>query len=103
MTTKELFSREHDIPLPKVQKLVKLAKRYFDANEKYSNGDDHPHGKSKSECSRLWGEEVDRITKEIYDLMEPHGFTDVVSTGLGPTLIKGQRYVEIPYDSNEER
>lgn len=94
------FAAEWQMPEDSVDTLVWLAKQAGKANEHYSNGD--PHSKStdptdKNENARLWSDEVDGFTKRIRNLTELYGFTDVVYTGLGPTLKRGEKFVEVPY------
>ena len=45
---------------------------------------------------------MDDLTAQIAALVKPYGFTGVEYTGLGPTLKRGEQYVEIPYDDNDE-
>lgn len=35
--------------------------------------------------------------RDIAGLVKPYGFTEVVFTGLGPTLKRGEIFVEVPY------
>jgi hypothetical protein len=95
----ERFAEEYDMPARDVAKLVELAKEAFRCNELACNGDPHPLGGrgNKASNSYQWGKDVDRLTERIAALVRPYGFTEVVYTGLGPTLKRGAQYVEVPY------
>lgn len=100
MTTQERFAAEHSMPLSDVQRLVMFAKKAFAANEHACNGDPHPsypQASDKAFNSGRWHQIVDDCTASILTLVQGHGFTDVVYTGLGPTLKKGEQFVEVPY------
>lgn len=100
MTAQKRFSEEWGMPESKVIRLVYLSIMYGDYNTKYSNGDRFPGTRvpdDKSVSSHLWGSAVDACSAMILDLVQPYGFTAVVSTGLGPTLKRGDRFVDIPY------
>jgi hypothetical protein len=100
MTNRERFAAEHGMPPDKVQSLVQLATKAGKANEHYSNGDPHPSypdSSDKNFNAQRWGAIVDDCTELIRQLVAPYGFTDVVYTGLGPTLKRGEQFVEVPY------
>lgn len=100
MTAYERFAREHDIPIDKVRKLVKLASQRGNAATYGCNGEPHKLSKDqwdKNENARNWDKEVESFDAKIMELMKPFGFTAVVATGLGPTLMKGEKYIDIPY------
>ena len=100
MTVQERFAAEYGMPRKTVTQLVTLAKLAGKANEHFSNGDEFPgvsFFRDKNENARRWEKEVDRITDLIADLVKPYGFTAVVYTGLGPTLKRGEQFVEVPY------
>ena len=100
ITVQQRFANDWGMPIIEVGRLVKLAKLAGDANEHYSNGDPFPgisFFRDKNENARRWEKEVDRITDLITDLVKPYGFTAVVYTGLGPTLKRGEQFVEVPY------
>jgi hypothetical protein len=100
MTAQERFAEDWKMPLAKVRQLVSFAKRAGDANTHYCNGDPHPsypNASDKNFNAQRWGAIVDDLTKQIADLVKPYGFTEIVYTGLGPTLKRGDRFVEIPY------
>lgn len=99
LTRKQRFAEEYRMPMQSVVKLVRLAKRAGDCNTFSCNGDPFPGDPSgdKNKNCRLWSEEVDKVTVDIANLVRPFGFTSVVYTGLGPTLKRGDSYVEIPY------
>ena len=93
------FARDYQMGEDSVDTLVWLARQAFDANERRVNGDPHPQNKDPDDKNRnaaYWGREVDQFTKRIRNLTECFGFTDVVYTGLGPTLMRGDLFVEIP-------
>ena len=101
MTNKERFAEDYKMPLTQVKQLVSLAKQAGQANEHFCNGDAHPFDPNSSDKnlnSRLWKNTVDRLTEEIAELVAPYGFTDIVFTGLYPTLKRGNEYVQIPLD-----
>jgi hypothetical protein len=94
------FAEEYGIPEHQVAALVGLALRAGKCNERACNGDPHPRAKDrtdKNECKDLWEADVATTTVNIADLVRPYGFTEVVYTGLGPTLKRGAQYVEVPY------
>ena len=100
MTTQERFAEDYKMPLEKVELLVRLSKRAGSANEHHCNGDPHPgssNREDKADNSRLWGNDVDAITGHIARLVQPYGFTEVVYTGLYPTLKRDSQFIEIPY------
>lgn len=102
------FAREHGMPSHEVARLVRLANQAHTCNEHASNGDPYYrekgpgvvgyiHVADKNECARFWSAKLDETTEMIRRLVTPYGFTDVVYTGLGPTLKKGETFVEVPY------
>ncbi len=100
MTVQERFAEDWSMPQDKVREMVALAKRAGDANTHSCNGDPHPsypNASDKNHNSQRWGAIVDDLTRQIAALVAPFGFTEVVYTGLGPTLKRGERFVEIPY------
>jgi hypothetical protein len=100
MTVQERFAADYGMPLELVQKLVRLANRAGLCNEHACNGSPHPFSGDKADKNanaELWNDEVNRITRQIADLVRPYGFTAVEYTGLGPTLKRGEQFVEVPY------
>lgn len=100
MTTQERFANDYGMTLETVRELVTLAKWAGRGNEGECNGDPHadsPDRTDKAANARCWARDVERITGQIERLVTPYGFTAVVYTGLGPTLKRGEVYVEIPY------
>jgi hypothetical protein len=100
MTAKERFAEDWKMPLAEVGQLVKLARDAGKCNEAFSNGDWHSSNANPADKNRnaqLWGAEVDAHTVRILALVKPYGFTAVEYTGLGPTLKRGEQFVEIPY------
>lgn len=100
MTTQERFATEHGMPILTVHMLVERARRAGRANEGASNGDRHRNSddrNDKNANAREWERDLERETEEIRKMVAPYGFTEVVYTGLGPTLKRGEQYVEIPY------
>ncbi len=100
MTVQERFADEFGMTRADVGKLVRLALQAGKAGEHFSNGDAFPgveFFRSKEENSHRWEKEIARITTLIEDLVKPFGFTAVEYTGLGPTLKRGERFVEVPY------
>lgn len=97
---RERFATDYGIPAASVAELVALSLRAGKANEHYSNGDPHPsypNASDKNFNAQRWGAIVDDLTEQIRKLVTPFGFTDVVYTGLGPTLKRGEQFVEVPY------
>lgn len=100
MTVRERFAREHGMTGDEVRRLVRLARMAGERNERFCNGDPHPNSsdpEDKSENSAHWATSMNAVTDAIIELITPHGFTGVEYTGLGPTLKRGERFVEIPY------
>jgi hypothetical protein len=104
----ERFSREYGMPLDQVEQLARLADQAKVCNEHACNGDTImvPSGvpgerflrvTDKNAAAKLWEAKVDETTKLIAALVKPYGFTAVVYTGLGPTLKRGEQFVEVPY------
>lgn len=93
MTVQERFAADHSVDIDRVGVIVRMARECGNLNEHYSNGDPHP----KNRNAELWGNAVDVASAELLRYVERFGFTDVVYTGLGPTLMKGKTFVEIPY------
>lgn len=100
MTVQERFAQDWNMPLLAVQMLVEYARKCFRANVGYCNGDPHRNSddkKDKNANAKEWQRDLGRLTDRLRILVEPYGFTDVAYTGLGPTLMRGTRYVDIPY------
>lgn len=99
MTTVQRFAAEWGMTVKQVNRLVSLANRAMTANEHSCNGDPHPsypNASDKSFNSLRWEAIVGDLTAEIGKLVHAHGFTEVVFTGLRPTLKRGDMFVEIP-------
>jgi len=92
------FGYEYGIPRHVVRELIHMANNAAYANERSCNGDRHPGepGADKNRNSELWGISCDVWTSGILRTMQPYGFTDVVFTGLRPTLKRNEQFVEIP-------
>jgi hypothetical protein len=94
------FAREHGMTTSEVSVLVQLARFAAEANEHACNGDPHPsypNASDKAFNAQRWGAIVDDRTRQIVELVKPYGFTAVEYTGIGPSLKRGDRWVEIPY------
>jgi hypothetical protein len=94
------FAEDYGMPREAVDQLVGFAVRAGDANEHCVNGDPHPsypNATDKNFNSQRWGAIVNDLTKQIADLVRPYGFTGIEYTGLGPTLKRGDRFIEVPY------
>ena len=87
--------------IDRVLVMVRRAKELGKMNEKFCNGDYHPANKlapaDKNKNAELWAHAIKVGTQELLRYVETYGFTDVIYTGLGPTLKRGERFVEIPY------
>ncbi len=101
MTTQERFAEDWGMPLDRVGKLVRLARECGKLNEHYCNGDPHPANThrpdDKNKNAELWDHAHDLASHDLLRFVETYGFTEVVHTGLGPTLKRGEQFVEIPY------
>ena len=98
MTVQERFSTDYNMPGHLVADLVRLALTFGKCNEHACNGDSHPDVKGdKNAASKRWKQDVNLYGDKIAQLVKPYGFTEVVATGLGPTLKRGEQFVEIPY------
>jgi hypothetical protein len=94
------FAEDHGMPIAEVEQLVALALKAGKCNEHACNGDGHPafpNASDKSFLAGQWKAIVRDCTHDIEKLTKPYGFTEVVYTGLGPTLKKGDQWVEVPY------
>ena len=94
------FAADHGLPEIAVTRIVRIAKFAFEANEHACNGDPHPWQKNKADKNAnadAWGVTLEGHTRDLLEVIRPYGFTDVVYTGLGPTLKKGEVFVEVPY------
>jgi len=99
MTVQERFATDHNMPAHLVSDLVRLALTFGKCNEHACNGDDHqdaPKG-DKNAAAKRWTREVQLYGDNIAQLVKPYGFDYVTATGLGPTLKRGEQFVEIPY------
>ena len=100
MTNQERFVADWHIDVDRVHKIVRLAKEIGKLNEHFCNGDPHPGNptpEDKNRNSELWGNAVDVAVAELAGFANAYGFTEVVFTGLGPTLKRGSQFVEVPY------
>ncbi len=101
MTTQERFAEDWGMPVGRVEQLVGLARECAQLGEHVCNGARHPrnklHPEDKNKNAQLWGNAQDVATAELLRLAESYGFTDVIYAGLGPTLKRGEQFVEIPY------
>jgi hypothetical protein len=98
MTVQDRFALEWNMPLAEVQRLVRLARKAGDCNEHSCNGDRFSaNGLSKSDNAELWAAQCSATTAEIAKLIKPYGFTAIEYCGLGPTLKRGEQFVEVPY------
>jgi hypothetical protein len=100
MTAQERFAEDWKMPLQDVQRVRRLAKWAGKGNEHYCNGDPHEDATDqtdKNECAKLWAAEVDAASEGILLIVRDYGFTAIEYTGLGPTLKRGEQFVEVPY------
>lgn len=100
MTTQERFSEDWGIDGDRVPVIVRMAKECGKLNEKGCNGDPHPRNPNPDDKNRsmeLWDHACAVATSELLRYVERFGFTAVAYTGLYPTLMRGDRFVEIPY------
>ena len=88
------------MPTDRVNTLVRLAKECGKLNELAVNGDPHPRVYDKTDKianAKRWEQDLNGATAELERFAQQYGFTSVVYTGIGPTLKKGETFVEIPY------
>lgn len=101
MTNRERFAQDYGMPLEDVHTLVQMSRKSGDANTHACNGDVHPRYSGvtddKNLHSTIWEQEVTYWDELIRLRVTPYGFTEVTHTGLGPTLKRGDLFVEIPY------
>ena len=99
MTAQERFAADWNMPLEDVKRMVRLARSAGAANTHACNGDPFPGllNATKARAAQEWGSQCDAITKHIAGIAGLYGFTDIVYTGLGPTLKRGSQFVEVPY------
>lgn len=100
MTTQERFATDWGIDIDRVLVIVRMAKECKRLNEKFSNGDPHPRNPDPADKNRnaeLWGNAVDVAANELLRYVERFGFTGIEFAGLGPTLKRGEQFVEVPY------
>lgn len=100
MTTQKRFAEDWKMDVDRVHMIVSLAKECARANEHSVNGDPHPRNPVKDDKnanSKLWLHDCDVLTASLERYISSYGFTGVVYTGLGPTLKRGDLYVEVPY------
>lgn len=95
------FAEEYGMPYDTVEEIACLSRRREMAAEFVCNGEPHKVNQNnpsdKNRNSELWQIKVNAIDFEILQYAKPYGFTEVVCTGLGPTLKRGEQFVEIPY------
>jgi hypothetical protein len=100
MTAQERFAEDWGMPLVGVQMMVETAMKCGRCNEAAVNGDRHRNSDNrddKNANTKEWLRDLERQTEELLKIVKPYGFTAIAYTGLGPTLRRGDRYVEIPY------
>ncbi len=100
MTVRERFAEEWKMPLMDVQRLVYYAVKASKCSEKHCNGDAHAdaHDKEdKNECAGFWRSQQQGFDNAIMALVSRYGFTGIEYCGLGPTLKRGEQFVEVPY------
>lgn len=99
--TQKRFANDYSMTPATVARLVDRANYAGRCNERACNGDPFPVGNAqatdKNANMEAWRRELDTVANQIASLVAPYGFTEVVFTGLGPTLKRGEQFVEIPY------
>ena len=97
---RERFAKEHGFTDQEVRDLILLAKTAARFNERECNGDPHrgnPDPTDKNENARLWGRDLEEITKSLCMMAEPKGYR-VEYTGLRPCLRDAAgRWFDIPH------
>ncbi len=102
MTRQERFADEWDMPIAEVLLLVGLAKHAGRCGEHICNGDKEdgsaePDTNKKHDNAQRWRKQQDEIDARIVALVAAYGFTAIEYCGLGPTLKRGEQFVEVPY------
>lgn len=106
LLARQLFAEEHGAPVMDVHHFRGLAVKRAKLVVNEMNGHPHPNAvdqKNKTECAKLWSDNVDVVAKEMTNLVKRWGFNHLdFGVGLYPTLQLGESQTEgtvmFPYD-----